>query len=252
MKVLSTLARAGGQALKAVFAVMLVFRPGRPIHRNGVMLGGTLTHTRVFSGEEWLDASGEEQVSARISRSVGLPDAAPDIVGLALRIGDADLLLATTGRGLPGRFVILPRRSVVDGPFTTLMPFRGAGGPVLLAARREGPGPELKTLSELRRYGAELQFGLFYSRLRGPWTRFGTLRLRVSANPDQAARFDPVGRPPTGLAAYPWTRSLRAPSYSLAQNSTARIHFGEKRTEPESDPWTPTTRFPRKTRSPKT
>lgn len=219
MNQLLPLARAGGQGLKAVFALLKLLRPERPIHSHGVMLEGTLTHTRVFSGEEWLDSSGEEQVLARISRSVGLPDAMPDVIGLALRIGNADVLLSTTGRGLPGRFMILPRRSLVDGPFTSLMPFKGAGGPVLLAARREGAGPELETLSQLRSFGGELQWGLFYSRLRGPWTRFGTLRLRVSTNEDEATRFDPVGRPPSGLRTYEWTRALRVPSYALAQRS---------------------------------
>lgn len=246
------LARAGGQTLKAVFAVLKLFRPERPIHSHGVMLDGTLTHSRVFSGEEWLDSSGEEKVLARISRSVGLPDALPDVVGLAFRVGDADVLLSTTGRGLPGRFLILPRRSVVDGPFTSLMPFDGAGGPVLLAARRDGIGPELRTLSELRAFCGTLEWGLFYSRLRGPWTRFGTLRLRVSANQSEKTRFDPVGRPPAGLGVYRWTRVLRVPSYVLAQKSTARLHFGENRNEPESDPWKPTTRFRRKIRSRKT
>lgn len=252
MNVVSSLAHAGGQALKAVSAVLLVFRPGRPIHRNGVMLEGTLTHNRVFSGEEWLDSPGDEQVLARISRSAGLPDTVPDVVGLALRVGDADVLLSTTGRGIPGRFVILPRRSVVDGPFTTLMPFRGTEGPVLLAVRREGPGPELRTLSELHRCGEELQWGLFYSRLRGPWTRVGTLRLKVSGDQQQAPRFDPVGRPPAGLGTYGWTRALRAPSYALAQKSRAWIHFGEKSDKPESDPWKRTTNFLRKNPSRKT
>ena len=249
---LSSLASAGGQGLKAVFAGILLFRPGRPIHRNGVMLEGTLTHSRVFSGEEWLDSSGEEQVLARISRSVGLPDALPDVVGLALRIGDADVLLSTTGRGLLGRFIIRPRRSVADGPFTSLMPFKGAGGPVLLAARREGTGPELGTLSKLRTHGAELQWGLFYSRLRGPWTRVGTLRLRVCHNQGEAIRFAPVGRPPAGLGTYEWTRTLRAPSYALAQQSPTWLHFGEKHREPEGEPWKQTTRFRRRTRSRRT
>lgn len=252
MNALSSLVDAGGRGLKAVFAVLLAFRPGRPIHRNGVMLEGVFTHTRVFSGEEWLDSSGEEQVLARISRSVGLPDAVPDVVGLALRIGDADVLLSTTGRGLPGRFVVQPRRSVVDGPFTSLMPFKGAGGPVLLAARREGPGPGLRTLSQLRSYGAELQWGLFYSRLRGPWTRFGTLTLRVADSQAGPPRFDPVGRPPAGLGTYEWARALRVPSYALAQKSGAWIHFGENSDEPESSPWKRTTSFLRKTPSRKT
>ncbi|WP_309070250.1 hypothetical protein [Arthrobacter sp.] len=229
MKALPVLSRAGGHGLKAVFAGMKVFRPHRPIHSHGVLLEGTLTHSRVFSGEEWLDNSDEEQVLARVSRSVGLPDALPDVVGLALRIGEADVLLSTTGGGVPGRFMILPRRSVVDGPFTSLMPFRGSGGPVLLAVRREGPGPDLRTLSELRSYDGELQWGLHYSRLRGPWTRSGTLRLRVCDDQHRDPRFDPIGHPPAGLSSYTWARELRVPSYALAQE-TQHGYTSEKNT----------------------
>lgn len=223
MKVPALLARAGGTALKGVFAGLLIFRHGRPIHRNGVLLEGTLTHTRVFSGEEWLDSAGEEPVIGRISRSVGLPDPMPDIIGLALRIGETDILLSTTGQGVPGRFLLRPRRSLLNGPFTTLMPFRGAGGPLVLAVRREGAGPDLTCLSGLRDHRSELQWGLYYSRLRGPWTRFATLRLRVVSEQGEHPRFDPVGRPPAGLGTYQWTRALRRPSYALAQNAGSTV-----------------------------
>lgn len=224
------LTRLGGQGLKAVFAGISIFRPRRPIHCNGVLLAGSLTHSRVFSGEEWLDSSAEEPVFARISRSVGLPDGMPDVVGLALRIGDADVLLSTTGGGVPGRFLVLPRRSVVDGPFTSLMPFRGNGGPVLLAVRREGPGPDLRTLDQLRAHNGELQWGLYYGRLRGPWTRCGTMRLRVCDDQHRDPRFDPVGRPPAGLDSYRWARELRVPSYALAQE-TQHGYTSEKNTD---------------------
>lgn len=223
MSGLSVVAQAGGQALKGVFAVLKVARPDRPIHTRGVMLDGTLTHHRVFSGEEWLDSTGEEQVTARISRSAGLPDALPDIIGLALRIGEADLLLSTTGQGLPGRFMLRPRRSLLEGPFTSLMPFQGRGGPLVLAARREGPGPDPRRLAELRRVDAELQWGLHYSRLRGPWTRFATLRLRVSDKQSPQLRFDPTGCLPQGLSVYGWARALRDPSYALAQNQGSTV-----------------------------
>lgn len=246
---LSAASRAGGAGLKAVFAGMKVFQPDRPIHRHGVVLEGTLTRTRVFSGEDWIDMPGEETVLARISRSIGLPDFLPDIAGMALRIGNADVLLSTTGHGLPGRFVLRPRRSVVDGPFTSLMPFRGVGGPVVLAARREGPGPELDRLEELRGFESELQFGIYYSRLRGPWTRFGTLCVTVSETQDESLRFHPVHRAPARLGLYEWTRNLRVPSYALAQRRSAWLHFEKQPVEPESDPWKPTTRFPRRIRS---
>lgn len=247
-------AKGAGAALEAVFAGLKVVRPDRPIHAEGVWLEGTLTHSRAFSGEDWLDGSElkDEPVTARVSRSVGLPEALPDVIGLGLRIGGADVLLSTTGHGLPGRFLLAPRRSLAEGPFTSIMPFRGVGGPVLLAVKREGPGLPFSRLADLTAYDGELNWGMYYSRLRDPWTRFAGLQLRVRADQGQQFRFDPVGRPPAGLEAYEWTRRLRIPSYRLAQKGQHGYTSRSSSPAAERDLWKPITSLPRKIRSRKT
>ncbi|RII96204.1 hypothetical protein DZF97_17980, partial [Clavibacter nebraskensis] len=63
--------------------------------------------------------------------------ALPDVLGLALRIpGDdgatVDVLLASTGLSPVGRFLLAPRRAFSGARLTTLMPYRGSAGPVLL------------------------------------------------------------------------------------------------------------------------
>ncbi|MHA7263655.1 hypothetical protein ACX80W_10685 [Arthrobacter sp. TMN-37] len=137
-------ARVAGGGFAGVFRIMKILRPVRPIHPHGVRLGGTLTvDGSATSGIPWLDTAGSTPVQARLSRSVGLPGPLPDIVGLAVRIpsGDAvaDVLLASTGSSPVGRFLLVPRRDIARSPLTTMMPYRGERGPVLLAARTTGP-----------------------------------------------------------------------------------------------------------------
>ena len=162
-----------GQAFAAVFKAIKGVRPVRPIHPRGLGLVGELTRHGMEdravagmpgarSGISWLDTAGTDQVQARFSRSVGLPPAFPDILGLALRIGagaggmagssdigagagadaegmegrqPADILFASTGWGFPARFLLLPKIDVGTAKFTTLMPYKGADGPVLLGLR---------------------------------------------------------------------------------------------------------------------
>lgn len=241
-----------GRGFAAVFKAIKALRPDRPIHPRGISLVGELTRhglqdgpasgvsdgspaggapggmPHVRSGISWLDVPGTDQVRARFSRSVGLPDALPDILGLALRIstgpGTADVLFATTGWGFPARFLLLPRLDVGAARFTTLMPYRGADGPVLLG---------LRTLSLPRRATGRAETGgdfrdaltegrwtlaLSFATPAGRWVHAGTLTLR--ADPDQddtPARFDPLQHPLPGAGTYAWARRLREDSYRTAR-----------------------------------
>ncbi|MGC0236802.1 hypothetical protein [Arthrobacter sp. SD76] len=141
-----------GQSFAGLFRLLKVVRPDRPIHPKGLGLTGELARTGnpiEPSGLDWLDSPGTDTVEARFSRSVGLPQALPDILGLAVRAspsaggepggfpgsGSADLLFASTGWRLPGRFLLQPRLDVDGATMTTLMPYRGRKGPVLLGLR---------------------------------------------------------------------------------------------------------------------
>ena len=267
-----------GRGFAAVFKAIKTIRPVRPIHPRGISLVGELTRHGLQgggvpggskqgggthgggvpggrSGISWLDAPGADQVQARFSRSVGLPDALPDILGLALRIGGgtssrtrtpgpateateatdpdapgmADLLFASTGWGFPARFLLLPRVDVSAARFTTLMPYRGADGPVLLGLRTLSLPPRAtgraETGGDFRAALAEGDWVLALSCATpaGPWIHAGTLTLR--ADPDQddtSARFDPLQHPVPGAGSYAWARRLRENSYRTARgpNST--------------------------------
>ncbi|MFD1212152.1 hypothetical protein ACFQ36_08865 [Arthrobacter sp. GCM10027362] len=218
----------GGAGLRLVFRAAKVLRPLRPIHPGGISLTGLLERLPVpapGSGISWLDTPGTVTVQARLSRSVGLPPALPDILGLALRIpaGSAycDLLLASTGLSRPGRFLLVPRKSVSAAALTTLMPYKGGRGPVQLAARTLAPVTGLPAAPDAFRRalaGRTWTLALYHAGPWGKWRRFGTLSLGLDpARADTGVRFDPVLHPLPGAEIYEWTRRLREPSYAVAR-----------------------------------
>jgi hypothetical protein len=222
-------ARAAGSALAGIVAAVRLLQHPRPLHPHGVTLAGTLTPVagRAASGLAWLDAlDAPLAVDARLSRSVGLPAALPDVLGIALRIPDGggttvDVLLASTGLSPASRFLLAPRRSISGAALSTLMPYRASVGPVLLGlvADREPRLPG--SPADLGRSLAErpLRLRLLHATPRGSWHVAARIELtHDAAGPlDTAARADPVLAAPPGDTTYDWTRRLRAPSYRIAR-----------------------------------
>lgn len=218
---------SAGLALAAVFRTMKILRPDRPIHPSGVALAGTIDRQpgSTASGIRWVDSPGRDRVAGRFSRSIGTPSGWPDILGLALRIetetGPADVLLASTPMAWPGRFLLTAHRKAGSSAYTSVMPYKGAGGPVLLAARSGAAGPPLPATPDAFRQALDNRawvLELYHAKPAGRWTRFGTLALTLAPGPgDTAVRFDPVLHPLPGAEAYNWARQLREPSYAAAR-----------------------------------
>lgn len=223
--VASTLA---GAALEVIFGVLLLARRPRPIHPKGVVLDGSLRWIgrAQDSGMRWVDEppSAPVQVTARVSRGAGLPEPLPDIIGLALRLqtetGAADLELASTGFGVPSRFWLAPQRSPSRARLTTLLPYRGDHGPVLIAARTLAPGDLPTALDELAGAleRAPWRLRLYWATPLGAWHAFAELELRRPPGAvDRLLRFDAVRHPLPGARHYRWVVALRQPSYELVQ-----------------------------------
>jgi hypothetical protein len=209
-----------GRVLQGVFGIMGVLRPApKPLHPSGTLRRSTIRRHGLTDGERvgvpWIDEAGTSDAVGRFSRATGLPDALPDIHGLAIRVLDdpadpADILLATTGLGCLTRFVLRPSRSAASGAYSTLLPYSTSSGPVLLAAvpdRREAGRLFLAVASPL-----------------GHWTVFADLRV---ADPDPAATgdaisFDPILNQLEGLGYYPWATQLREGAYRAARWSRSR------------------------------
>lgn len=226
MDVVSSAARGaatlGGQALRAATITVAAARPAaKPLHPEGSVVTGRLERVGGLStGAAWLDQAGEDEVLVRQSRAVGLPQVAPDIFGVAIRVPveggrHGDLLFASTGLGRLSRFTLTASRSPYRRPLTTLLPYRTPVGPVLLAAV----------------HSDERTLDLSCAVLTGPWQTFGRLALDPdsASAPDEPISFDPLLNTLPGLENYGWVRRLREPSYLSARRSRGATRKGDRR-----------------------
>lgn len=220
--------KAVGQLLKAGFAGILAVRRPRPIHPHGVALTGEMTWLGPSaSGIRWVDEppARPQAVIARASRSIGVPAPLPDIIGLALRFdthgGVADLELASTGLAVPTRFSLFLHRSPSRARLTTLLPYRGAHGDLLIGATTLSPGdlpPAPEDLADaLRRSPWRLR--LLVARPLGRWHPFAEVSLST-AEPagDSPVHFDAGRHMLPGASMPPWVWNAREPSYRLTRD----------------------------------
>jgi hypothetical protein len=147
-------------------------RGARVFHPRGVVLRVTwvpVDGCSALAGSAL--TAGERPALARVSRAIGLPPRLPDILGLAIRIGDVhgpgghqDLLLASSGRGHLGRRLLLPRRDLGGGPLSSLLPYAPPHGPrrPIVAQAVRGSTPvtvEAVVRDESRMPTFEVRFG---------------------------------------------------------------------------------------------
>lgn len=206
------LSAATGQVLAGATAALDLVRSARkPLHPRGAVVRATLERTGAAErfGVPWLDESGTDEVTVRVSRSAGLPPGWPDVLGLSIRVeGEAthDLLLDSAGWSPLTRHLPLPARDPLTAGYSTVFPYDGAGGRVVLGARGEP-------------VDGRPVFGLHVARVGGPWQRFGTLRLhaRPEDAEDAPLSLDPMQHPLPGLHLPRVVVALREPSYRIAR-----------------------------------
>jgi hypothetical protein len=212
-----------GAALGLVFGTFArLRRADKPLHPHGSLFTGTLERHGLTPpvGVAWIDDPGTDQVAVRLSRSLGLPTPLPDVHGLTLRVpigeSHADLLFATTGTGRISRYIFSPSVQPSARAYTTLLPYRAATGPLLLAAFPTDP--------------LAIGFRLACASAQGPWRSFGRLQIAVDQHaastegieqlgPDPTVSFDPVLNQLPGLPPYAWVASLREGAYVAARRA---------------------------------
>lgn len=219
-------AAGGGVVLGGAAAALGALRGAKPIHPRGAVVKASINlHSRPPELGMALGVPGRREAVVRFSRAIGLPESLPDIQGLALRVhdeaGPIDVLLASTGRGSWSRWLLTLRRRPQDGAFTSLMPYRGPRGPVLLGAE---PSQDPRI------------FVLEWATPRGPWRTFATLECeRPPADAaDAAIRFRPLANAPRGLGTYEWTAQLRRYGYRWAAAVSPALPRSATR---KSEPW---------------
>jgi hypothetical protein len=225
--VLTILARIIGLLLRAGIALILLVRRPRPIHARGAVYSGEIRWLpgHRATGIAWVDSPPDStaSITARASRGVGLPSWLPDVFGVALRTEaagvPADLELSSSGVGVPGRFLLVPRWSPVRATLGTLLPYRGSRGPVLICARTTVPARSSAGAGGSADAPSPWTLRLYTARPTGRWHPFAEVTLNRSAGQDDSAlRFDAVRHPLPGAGTYEWTRALRQPSYRLVQD----------------------------------
>jgi hypothetical protein len=204
---LSAAGSAGGAALGAAVHVIAAARNvPKPLHPRGRYTHATVTRfgSPDPSGVPWLDEKGTGPAVVRHSGAIGLPLGSPDIQGIAVRVHEGrvqgDLLFATTGLGRFNRYILTGSTRIDGRPYTTLLPYRGPFGPVLLGLEPQSP----TTMTLLWAHGS------------GNWHVFGSLQL-TDPYDGPAVSFDPMLKTMPGLIPYPWVRALRAPAYRVAR-----------------------------------
>lgn len=196
-----------GTAFGAVAAVARLARP-KALHPKGVIAKATLSVTGVGrTGSPLLDITGRWPATVRFSRAVGLPDAVPDIGGMAVRIHaerPVDILLASTGTGPLSRYVLTAGWRTTGRTMTSVFPVLVAGRPLLLAAIPGGDGGT---------------WTLQHATPLGRWRTLGRLTVDTWVGDDEDLHFDPIGNRLPG-SRYPRVlRALRDPSYPPADRA---------------------------------
>lgn len=227
---MTDLASAAGRLVAVPLGAIARWRRGKPMHPRGGVYQGVLERqgsSRPW-GVPWLDGSGTQPATARLSRGAGLPARFPDLLGLAVAVptddGPVHLLLSSSGGGRLTRLLPVVRRDAAC-VYSSIMAYRSDAGPIRLAAFPEAsavpsePGPQADAVAR-----RPLVFTLVAARGAGPWQRFGRLTLTDPERPlDPDLRFDAVQHPPPGLVADGPMARFRAPAYATARAArTAR------------------------------
>lgn len=222
----ATATRFLGGTLRAGIAIVLSVRHPRPIHSRGAVLDGWVhpRPSRLVAVAGAKASPSAVRIVARLSRSIGLPDALPDVYGLALRgVIDGrtvDLQLSATGVGVPGRFLLAPHLTPDRATYSSILPVRTKRGPMLFCARTiQTPGLPVGLPAIRRAVRREpWRLGLYAATPRGRWHPIGEIVLDAARPEDEPTlRFDVDRHPMPGTEPYGWVAALRQPAYRLAQ-----------------------------------
>ncbi len=213
---------AAGTVVGGVFGAVSRLRSAKSLHPYGVVheaeleVHGGAPRPDLLAGVPFLTRPATHSGLVRFSRSIGLPEASPDIHGMAIRLTGAhgpgrhqDLLLVTSGDGAVVHHLFLPGRGYFERPYSSVLTFRGEGGAFLVGARLSAGSPrpssgetEFDDLAAAAATG-RLAYDIGVAPVNGRLTAVATLRVGDRLPQDlDAMQFNPWntggGLEPTG------------------------------------------------------
>jgi hypothetical protein len=218
--------RTVGRLVAPTFGLLTRLRGARVFHPHGRAYA-----TEIDVGPTAPIAPGRYQGIVRLSRGLGLPEPWPDVLGLAVRMlnadglgGIQDLLLVSSLPAVCGRHLILPGRGYGGVFYSSVLPVRTGGRAMIVGAGPvwTGDPQPLARLAEIdRAVGSALRgFELLLAGPLGAWSHLAQVGL-TRALPEQdseAVRFDPYHQA-AGLAPVGVLNALRRRSYGASQRA---------------------------------
>lgn len=197
--------------VERAFRALAALRSAPAFHPTGVLYEGRAQ----VRGPGPLP-QGEVDCLVRLSKGVGTPRGAPDLLGMAVRLQHAQPIdvLCSTAPGTTGwrRFVLVPARRWSGATLTSLMPWLSASGESLQVVlevsddRLDSPDPDV--LADRLPVRVELRVVD-----RTGDVQVGTIVVHRRSGLDRPA-FDPVLHPPPSWRLGPrWLAALRERSY---------------------------------------
>lgn len=218
-------ARGGARLLTLVGAGVMraasLVRGERVIHAKGTTLSGRLlVPGGAGLGVPLLDEPGRHDCLVRFSRSLGLPDRLPDVIGVAVRVLDAhgvgehqDLLLDSALSPPLARRLPLPQYDVLGAVFSSLTPYELGGRRWLLGLLPDPKAPMVRVIQHVAGRSDGTRLRLAVASAHGAWREVAVLELgREVEGGDRPVRFSPDvtggGIRPAG-----WLHDLRRDAY---------------------------------------
>ena len=205
-----------------VFGGLSKLRGRRAMHPVGLVTTAALS---VAPGgrlpDAWRALDGATGI-VRFSKSLGTPQHVPDVLGIALRFGGQDLLLASALGAAPGlQHLLVPAAGFDRTLFSSLLPHRVGTTTAVLQARLTRRLPRAEGYLEAVAAAGMFTIDLAAVGLLGGRQDLGTLTIGDVVTGDEAARvrFDPW-RTGAGLRPVGPLQRMRSAAYAASRRAT--------------------------------